>query len=59
MIADRPRNESSIVSMSGIPVTAVEYPYCIVIVGAKIPEETNETDFVIYLSCSSADTQAK
>ena len=57
MSPNRPRNESSIVSMSGIPVTAVEYAYCIIIVGSKIPKETNETDFVIYLPLSSADTQ--
>lgn len=49
MIADRPRNESGIISMSSIPVTAVEYAYCFVIVGGKIPKETDETDFIIYL----------
>lgn len=47
--AYRPRDECSIISVSGVPVTAVEYPYGLIIFGGKTPKEPNEADFIINL----------
>jgi hypothetical protein len=42
-------NESSIISMSGIPVTTVKYPDRIIAMVGKAFEESNEAAFVVKL----------
>lgn len=49
-VADRSRNESSIVSVGGIPVPTVEYPDCLIVFGGKASKETDKPDFIVDLS---------